>query len=96
MLYELKIRTNVESFFSVKNLKHIFSSAEFTFFVQPFDVHYFRGHRKSLKVCRYCFYIEAENLYRLIFNYVCFRFCHLPKTPHEPHFMNQNIMISHG
>ncbi|XP_053402419.1 inositol 1,4,5-trisphosphate receptor type 1-like isoform X7 [Mercenaria mercenaria] len=23
-------------------------------------------------------------------------FCHLPKNPHEPHFMNQNIMISHG
>ncbi|KAL3860316.1 hypothetical protein ACJMK2_010455, partial [Sinanodonta woodiana] len=23
-------------------------------------------------------------------------FCFLPKTPHEPHFMNQNIMISHG
>ncbi|KAL4234550.1 hypothetical protein ACF0H5_006191 [Mactra antiquata] len=23
-------------------------------------------------------------------------FCHLPKHPHEPHFMNQNIMISHG
>ncbi|XP_050396213.1 inositol 1,4,5-trisphosphate receptor type 1 [Patella vulgata] len=23
-------------------------------------------------------------------------FCHLPKTPEEPHHMNQNIMISHG
>ncbi|XP_071176008.1 inositol 1,4,5-trisphosphate-gated calcium channel ITPR2-like isoform X12 [Mytilus edulis] len=23
-------------------------------------------------------------------------FCHLPKTPEEPHFMNQNILISHG
>nr|XP_019924346.2 inositol 1,4,5-trisphosphate receptor type 1 isoform X2 [Crassostrea gigas] len=23
-------------------------------------------------------------------------FCHLPKYPKEPHFMNQNIMISHG
>ncbi|XP_076449737.1 inositol 1,4,5-trisphosphate-gated calcium channel ITPR1-like isoform X2 [Babylonia areolata] len=23
-------------------------------------------------------------------------FCHLPKTPDEPHHMNQNIMISHG
>ncbi|KAK3085572.1 hypothetical protein FSP39_005468 [Pinctada imbricata] len=23
-------------------------------------------------------------------------FCHLPKFPDEPHFMNQNIMISHG
>ncbi|KAH3769464.1 hypothetical protein DPMN_170733 [Dreissena polymorpha] len=23
-------------------------------------------------------------------------FCHLPKNPQEPHFMNQNIMISHG
>lgn len=24
------------------------------------------------------------------------RFCHLPKNKEEPHFMNQNILVSHG
>lgn len=41
----------------------------------------------------------CRNLYDLLISHIKFynfRFCHLPKTPEEPHHMNQNIMISHG